>query len=71
MSALSAAGVPSEMRLITPLGMTLLLVRAGQFLMGSSASENGACQDERPQHLVRISKPFYLGAHPVRLAGLE
>ncbi len=43
------------------LGMKLVLIPAGEFLMGSPESEAGRDSDEGPQHRVRISKPFYLG----------
>ncbi len=39
------------------LGMQLILVHAGQFTMGSPASEAGRGKDER-QHLVRLTAPF-------------
>jgi serine/threonine protein kinase len=41
----------------------LKLIPAGTFLMGSPEGEGG--QEERPQHKVTISRPFYLGIHPV------
>jgi formylglycine-generating enzyme required for sulfatase activity len=39
------------------IGMKLTLIPAGEFQMGSP--DGGS--SERPQHLVKISKPFYLG----------
>ena len=42
------------------LGMEFLMIPAGEFLMGSPVSDY-----EKPQHLVKISKPFYLGKFPV------
>ena len=53
------------LRLINVLGMTLVLVPAGEFLMGSSDSDPTAKDIEKPRHRVRISRPFYLGAHEV------
>ncbi len=61
------------------LGMKLVLVPAGEFLMGSSQEEialwndwfrrqglkNFNIDEEGPQHRVRITRPFYLGAHHV------
>jgi formylglycine-generating enzyme required for sulfatase activity len=62
-------------------GMTMVPVRAGSFTMGSTKAEQDSVlksvdpkfqkgvQDwldtEGPQHEVRISKSFYMAAHPV------
>jgi len=43
------------------IGMRMALVPAGEFLMGSANSDSDASSDEKPQHRVRITKPFYLG----------
>jgi formylglycine-generating enzyme required for sulfatase activity len=67
--------------LTNALGMKLVLVPPGKFLMGSSAAEQelarktareqGASpaddwyKDEGPQHEVEITRPFYLGVYPV------
>jgi len=45
-------------------GMKLVLIPAGEFMMGSSEDEKGRDDDEK-QHDVRITKPFYLGVHEV------
>jgi formylglycine-generating enzyme required for sulfatase activity/serine/threonine protein kinase len=50
---------------INSIGMKLALIPAGEFMMGSPPNDRDAADDERPQHLVRISKAFYLGAHEV------
>ena len=44
-------------------GLKLELVRIppGEFLMGSPDSDYGGRPQERPQHRVRITKPFYMG----------
>ena len=47
------------------IGMHLVLIPAGEFLMGSPQSDKGARKDETPQHRVRITRPFYLGIHEV------
>ena len=47
------------------IGMKLVLIPAGEFLMGSPASDKDARPDEKPQHRVRITRPFYLGATEV------
>ncbi len=46
-------------------GMKLVLIPAGAFLMGSPESDKDAHGDEKPQHRVRITRPFYLGATEV------
>ena len=67
---------PEEKRIITPspfseitnsTGMKLILIPAGEFLMGS---ENGV-DAEKPVRKVIISKPFYLGKYPVTQAQWE
>jgi formylglycine-generating enzyme required for sulfatase activity len=61
----------SESFIINPLEMKLKLVPAGEFLMGSPEDEMGANNDERPQHLVKITKAFYLGVHQVTQAEFQ
>jgi formylglycine-generating enzyme required for sulfatase activity len=43
----------------------LVLIPAGEFMMGSPDSDKDAERDEKPQHRVRITKPFYLGKYEV------
>ncbi len=45
--------------------MKLVLIPAGEFMMGSPPPEQGPHVDERPQHRVRITKPFYMGVTEV------
>ncbi len=47
------------------LGMKFTLIKAGEFLMGSPDTDKDARDDEKPQHRVRITRPFYLGVHEV------
>ena len=49
------------------LGMTLVRVDPGMFLMGSEDGD----RDERPVHEVTISQPFYIGTHEVTNAQYE
>jgi len=45
--------------------LELVLIPAGEFMMGSPDSDKNAESWEKPQHRVRITKPFYLGKYPV------
>jgi len=47
------------------IGMTLKLIPAGEFFMGSPNDAMEAEKDEKPSHRVRLSKAFYLGIHEV------
>jgi formylglycine-generating enzyme required for sulfatase activity/predicted Ser/Thr protein kinase len=52
------------------LGMEFVLIPAGEFMMGAvpqdnEAFDNEAFDNEKPQHKVRITKPFYMGKYPV------
>ncbi|MCL4205616.1 MAG: formylglycine-generating enzyme family protein, partial [Pirellulaceae bacterium] len=65
--------LPSEILLKLPpfrnsLGIMFRLIPAGEFLMGSDSVASMAHTDEKPQHRVRITKPFYLGVFPVTKA---
>ena len=48
--------------------MELLLIPAGEFLMGSPANRKAFWNDEGPQHRVTITKPYYLGKYEVTQA---
>ena len=45
--------------------LEMVLICAGEFLMGSPESDTDAGDSEKPQHVVRIRKPFYLGKYLV------
>ena len=45
---------------IHSIGMKLVPIPAGEFLMGSPDLDPDADDDEKPQHLVRITRPFLL-----------
>ncbi len=47
------------------LKMTFKYIEPGTFWMGSPDTDHEASADEKPQHQVTISKPFYLGTHQV------
>jgi formylglycine-generating enzyme required for sulfatase activity len=74
-------GRPLLLRLAAPIltnsiGMKLVLIPAGEFQMGSTAEDldrlealfpgsKRYLEDEKPQHTVRITKPFRAGVHEV------
>ena len=51
------------------IGMKLALIPAGEFMMGSP--DPNATPNERPEHKVRISTPFYMGVTEVTQAQYE
>jgi len=56
--------------IINSIGMKLVLIPNGTFMMGSPPSEKDRCNNER-QHEVTISKDYYLGAFEVTQAQYE
>ena len=55
---------PAPREIVNALGMKLVRVSPGRFLMGSPRGEEGRNDDEW-QHEVEITCPFHLGAHEV------
>jgi len=47
------------------IGMKLVLIPPGAFVMGSPEDEEGRRAHEGPQHWVRITRPFYTGKYEV------
>lgn len=64
---IEASGQPWKVR-DRATGIELVLVMPGEFLMGSPESEPGRGAAEGPQHRVRLTKAFYLGATEVTQA---
>ncbi len=73
-------GVP--VKVTNSIGMKLVLIPAGEFMMGSPREEiDGLIREfsflkdileaEQPQHRVRITKPYYLGMYEVTQAEYE
>ena len=50
---------------VNSVGMELALIPPGSFWLGSPAIEEGRYDDEGPRRLIRFTRPFYLGVHPV------
>jgi formylglycine-generating enzyme required for sulfatase activity len=55
-------------RFTSSIGMKLVLIPKGTFLMGSPAGEKERCTNEDPRHKVEITRPFYLGVYTVTQA---
>lgn len=49
------------------LGMRLVAIPPGEFLMGAAEGDDLAKKEEKPPHRVRITRGFYLAAHEVTL----
>ncbi len=64
-------GEPSQDTIKNSIGMTLKLIPAGEFMMGSADDDKDASDNEKPQHRVRITRPFYLGVYEVTQAQYE
>ena len=56
---------PRQRDLTNSIGMRLVRIEHGSFLMGSPDDYMGANNAEKPQHQVRITRPFFLGIHEV------
>jgi formylglycine-generating enzyme required for sulfatase activity len=52
-------------RFANSLGMQLALIPRGTFGMGSPETDTEVFDDEKPRHDVAITRPFYVGIHPV------
>ncbi len=55
---------PAPAAITNSIAMKLVLIPAGEFMMGSS-SRSFSSTDQQPRHLVRITRSFYLGAHEI------
>jgi len=66
-TAAEAAGQKPPRELTNSIGMKLVLIPPGEFMMGSPADEKRRGVDE-PQHRVKITKGFYMGATEVTQA---
>ena len=69
----ATATVAAGTRVVVPVALEkeaaaasgMVLVKPGTFTMGSPSSEEGRDDDEGPQHTVRITRSFWLGATEV------
>jgi WD40 repeat protein/formylglycine-generating enzyme required for sulfatase activity len=62
------SGPVAETILTNSIGMKLVPIPAGKFLMGAMAGELGANPHESPRHRVAITRPFHMGACEVTQA---
>ena len=51
--------------IVNSVDMVLVPVPAGEFQMGSPDSQSDVGDDEKPQHRVKITRPFYMSVHVV------
>ncbi|MFM7973744.1 MAG: formylglycine-generating enzyme family protein, partial [Pirellula sp.] len=70
LSLLHPAKAQAIKEITNSIGMKLVLIPKGTFMMGSPESEEGRREDET-QHGVTISKDYYLGVHEVTQAQYE
>ncbi|MGL6073056.1 MAG: SUMF1/EgtB/PvdO family nonheme iron enzyme [Fimbriiglobus sp.] len=59
------ARMPTVDRFTNSIGMTMVLVQPGKFLMGAPDDEPGWRQHEAPIRQVEITRPFYMSLTPV------
>ena len=67
-SGAPSAGTAHGSAVTNSIGMRLVRIPAGEFLMGSPDIDRLAQDQEKPQHRVQIPKPFYMGACEVTQA---
>lgn len=56
---------PGEAMELPVTGMRFRWIEPGRFKMGSTDEDQGAYSDEKPAHLVTITRGYWLGEHPV------
>ncbi len=66
---------PGDELLVEGANLNMVPIEPGEFLMGSPAGgflgiggEKGRQKNESPQHLVRLTSPFWIGKYPVTIA---
>ena len=68
LASLAAAGqkeAPKAKAITNSIGMKMVWIEPGRFMMGSGPDEKGSEEDESPQHKVTLTKGFYIGATEV------
>jgi len=54
-------------RRVSAIEIPLLEIPPGEFFMGAADDEGDSSNDEKPRHLVRITRPFWIGQYPVTI----
>ncbi len=67
----SSSGPVALSEVTNSIGMEFVLIPAGQFKMGAIDNERSAGREEKPQHAVEITRPFYMGRFEVSQAMYE
>ncbi|MBL8826570.1 MAG: formylglycine-generating enzyme family protein [Planctomycetaceae bacterium] len=67
----ASSNADATSHVVNSVGITLVRIEAGTFLMGAADGDSQADADERPQHRVTFAQPFWLGAHEVTQAQYE
>ena len=57
----------AEKTFTNSLGMEFVLIPTGRFIMGSPSNEPDRLDNEGPQKVVEIAKPFYMGKYEVKI----
>jgi formylglycine-generating enzyme required for sulfatase activity len=57
-----------DQKITNSIGMKLVLIPKGKFMMGSPDGEKDRSDEEGPRHEVEISRAFYMGVYPVTQA---
>jgi formylglycine-generating enzyme required for sulfatase activity len=60
-----AAGKKPRDTITNSIGMRFVAVLPGEFLMGAPETDDLAQKDEKPLHLVHVSREFYMAVHEV------
>jgi serine/threonine-protein kinase len=63
--SVAVAAAAPDREITNSIGMKLVRIPAGTFLMGSPEYDTDATDDEKPRHEVKITQDFYLGKYEV------
>jgi formylglycine-generating enzyme required for sulfatase activity len=66
-----ATTAPAAKPIANSVGMQLVPIPAGEFMMGALDGDPNADRDERPRHKVILTKPFYMAARELSVQEYE